>query len=88
MKKRPSFKQRPSIDEETQSTGMGSLDFNIEMARRHGWTLDEMNRFWERATKLYKSYTVRVRRRNPHLYRSYRTGNTVTWVFIGEVPPE
>lgn len=56
----------PVINENTSSLGMGPLGFDVEMARDHGWTDEEISAFWERMTQAYKrEICPTIERRHP-----------------------
>lgn len=74
------MKRRALVRDTTSSIGRGPLSFDADMARRHGWTEREINRCWERLSKVYSSESWRSTKRHPELYARCADG---TVVFIG-----
>lgn len=48
-KKRPkkALRPRPEIDEETRAIGRGPLQFDVTLARAHGWSEKSIAKVWE-----------------------------------------
>jgi hypothetical protein len=76
--KRRTKKRDPrfTVGEQTREVGMGPLNFDVEMAKRHGWTSKQIEAAWEKLAKVYLAYSHVVTRKNPALYRKVH-GDTV-----------
>lgn len=71
------------ITPKTKRISMGPLDFDLEIARAHGWTEPQIKRTWDRMVREYRRTLGYVRRSHPELWKRDESG-AIRW--IGELP--
>jgi hypothetical protein len=71
------------INPMTRATGKGPLSFNVEMARRHGWTDAHIQRVVDKLESIIHCASAYVRGQHPELYGTYGKGKGKTTVYIG-----
>jgi hypothetical protein len=60
---------RRGIDEDTRAIGVGCVGLDVEMAREHGWTDDDINRTWDTISAAYGATSQQVAKRAGHTRR-------------------
>lgn len=73
-------RKRSLINDGTVSIGMGPLDFDVEMARRHGWLDTEIESAYEQVTAIVKRFGTTIETRRPDLYA---IGSDGSILFVG-----
>lgn len=57
---------RRGINEDTTSIGVGCATLDVTMARKHGWTQDDIQRTWETIAAAVRATNQQVARRVGH----------------------
>lgn len=70
-----------SIRQTTNSIGMGPLTFDVTMARKHGWTDEEIEAAWGKLTAIYRGFLPAIERRHPKHHAIAEDGSIV---FVGD----
>jgi hypothetical protein len=60
---------RRGVDEDTRAIGVGCIGLDVEMAREHGWTDDDINRTWDTISAAYGATYQQVAKRAGHTRR-------------------
>lgn len=75
--------KRAKITEGTSSIGTGPLSFDVNMARRHGWTDAHIERVYDRLAAIVGRAWGHAQGRHPELYGTYGKGKHKVIVYIG-----
>ena len=69
------------FDKDTGAIGKGPVDIDVDMARNHGWTDQQIERAWAVIEAVAEAEGQIAQANNPELYRTTEDGDVL---YVGE----